>query len=96
MPKSAPSLGFDLDELAGTVAGYEGSAKASAPTAAPAQVGRPRSLARDAKPVSVRLDGDQRRWLLEEAARRTLASGERHDVSRIVRELVDNARGASG
>jgi hypothetical protein len=88
--KPAPSLGFDLDELAGTVGGYE------RPAPAAAQVGRPRSLARDAKPVSVRLDGDQRRWLLEEAARRTLASGERHDVSRIVRELVDNARGASG
>ncbi len=94
MPKPAPSLGFDLDELAGTLGGYEPSAQDSAPTAA--QVGRPRSLARDAKPVSVRLDGDQRRWLLEEAARRTLASGERHDVSRIVRELVDNARAASG
>ena len=89
MPKPAPSLGFDLDELAGTVGGYEQPPKASA------QIGRPRSLPRDAQPVSVRLNGAQRRWLLEEAARRTLASGERHDVSRIVRELVDNARGAS-
>ncbi len=44
----------------------------------------------------MRLDGEQRRWLLEEAARRTLASGERHDVSRIVRVLVDSARAASG
>jgi hypothetical protein len=94
MPKPAPSLGFDLDELAGTVAGYEQPAKTSTPI--PAPVGRPRSLARDAKPVSVRLDGDQRQWLLEEAARRTLASGERHDVSRIVRELIDTARGVSG
>ena len=92
MPKPAPSLGFDLDELAGTLAGYEPSAQAPAPV----KVGRPRSLARDAQPVSVRLDGDQRRWLLQEAARRTLASGERHDVSRLVRELVDNARAASG
>ncbi len=91
MPKSAPSLGFDLDELAGTVAGYQQLANASVP----APVGRPRSLARTAKPVSVRLDGEQRQWLLEEAARRTLASGERHDVSRIVRELIDDARGAA-
>lgn len=93
MPKSAPSLGFDLDELAGKVAGYEQPANASA---TPAPVGRPRSLARNAKPISVRLDGEQRRWLMEEAARRTLASGERHDVSRIVRELIDDARGAAG
>lgn len=94
MVKSAPALGFDLDELDGAVSGYERPAKAPQSTSEPAQTpGRPRTLANDAQPVSIRLDGAQRRWLLEEAARRTLASGERHDVSRLIRELIDQARG---
>jgi hypothetical protein len=99
MPKPAPSLGFDLEELDGAVSGYEQPPKAKdqpAPDQAPAQAGRPRTLARDAQPVSIRLDGEQRKWLLAEAARRTLDSGERHDVSRIIRELIDQAREASG
>jgi hypothetical protein len=103
MPKPAPSLGFALEDLDGAVSGYEQQPKASKadtpppePAQAPVQAGRPRTLARDAQPVSIRLDGEQRKWLLAEAARRTLDSGERHDVSRIIRELIDQAREASG
>lgn len=96
MAKSAPALGFDLDELDGAVSGYERPATASQHAAEPGQTpGRPRTLARDAQPVSIRLDGAQRKWLLEESARRTLASGERHDVSRVIRELIEQARQAS-
>lgn len=94
MSKKAPSLGFDLDELDGAVSGYDRPARASQSIPEPAPMpGRPRTLANDAQPVSIRLDGAQRRWLLEEAARRTLASGERHDVSRLIRELINQARG---
>jgi len=96
MAKSAAALGFDLDELDGAVTGYERPSTSAQNTAESSQtLGRPRTLANDAQPVSIRLDAAQRRWLLEEAARRTLASGKRHDVSRLVRELIDQARRAS-
>lgn len=92
MAKSAQPLGFDLGDLE---AATNNPALPIARPAAPTPTGRPRSLASDAQPVSVRLDGAQRQWLQQEAARRTLDSGERHDMSRVVRELIDQARGAS-
>jgi hypothetical protein len=96
-PKPAPALGFDLAELAAAqVERYEGPPKApNPPQAAPAPLGRPKTLPGDAQPFSVRLSPAQRAWLLLEAADRTLHSGERHDASRIVRELIDQARGAA-
>ena len=97
MPKPKPALGFDLTELATEVDRYDAPTSPASrrePTAAPATRGRPRSLDEDTAPMSVRLSGAQRDWLLREAARRTLATGERHDVSRLVRELIDQARAA--
>ncbi|MGV0950935.1 MAG: hypothetical protein ACOYB3_09685 [Azonexus sp.] len=95
-PKPAPSLGFDLAELATQVEHYQGPPQApEEPQEVAAPVGRPRTLPDDAQPFSARLSAAQREWLLREAARRTLASGERHDASRIVRELIDRARGVA-
>ena len=94
--KPAPALGFDLAELATQVEHYQGLPHASErPQEAAAPVGRPRTLPGDALPCSFRLSAAQRDWLLREAAGRTLTSGERHDASRIVRELIDQARGAA-
>jgi hypothetical protein len=95
-PKPAPALGFDLAELTAQVDHYQGPPQAlERPQEAAAPLGRPRTLAPDAQPFSVRLSASQRDWLLREAAERTLASGERHDASRIVRALIDQARGAA-
>ncbi len=88
MPSAPKSLGFDLAELSAHMT----PAPASQSTAAP--LGRPRTLPETPAALSVRLTPAQRTWLLQEAARRTLASGERHDVSRVVRALIDQARGA--
>ena len=104
MPKPKPALPFDLDELSAQVDRYERPPgtpaiepePAASPPWTPAPAGRPRTLDKDAAPISVRLSPGQRRWLLEEAARRTLDTGERHDVSRILRELIDRARGGEG
>lgn len=85
--KSKPELGFELGDLEAQTERYERT---------PPSPGRPRILAQETQPISIRVDTEQRRWLLQEAARRTLASGERHDMSRIVRELIDQSRGVSG
>ena len=58
---------------------------------APASSGRPRALMPGARPVSVRLTAAQHEWAVREAATRTLATGERCDVSRVVRELIESA-----
>ncbi|MCK7579566.1 MAG: hypothetical protein MZV65_30220 [Chromatiales bacterium] len=50
----------------------------------------------DSVTFSVRLSRSQRDWLVREAAQRTLASGERHDTSMLVRELIDQARDKRG
>jgi hypothetical protein len=95
-PKPAPSLGFDLAELTAQVEHYQGPpppSKSAAPQVDPAPIGRPRTLTSDAQPCSFRLSAAQREWLLREAAERTLRTGERHDASRIVREMIDQARG---
>lgn len=95
-PKPAPALGFDLAELTAQVDHYQGPPQApERPQEAAAPLGRPRTLPADAQPCSFRLSAVQRQWLLLEAAGRTLRTGERHDVSRIVRELIDQARGAA-
>lgn len=98
IPKSAPKLGFDLEELEAQVEHYEVTPKAargqpthSNVTAVP--LGRPRTLPRDAVTFSVRISPAQRDWLVREAAQRTLDSGERYDTSMLVRELIDQARG---
>jgi hypothetical protein len=44
---------------------------------------------------SVRITDEQREWLIREAAQRTLDTNQRHDTSMIVRELIDQARGAA-
>jgi hypothetical protein len=93
-PKPAPALGFDLDELTTQVEHYQGPPKPpERPQAPAAPVGRPRTLPHDTQPCSVRLTPAQRDWLIRQAAGRTLATGERCDVSRLVRELIDQARG---
>jgi hypothetical protein len=107
MPKSPPDIGFDLEELAEQVNHYKGPAKpmnaqtTAQPTpsepAAPAAsttLGRPRLLASSSS-FSVRITDEQRQWLIREAAQRTLDTNQRHDTSMIVRELIDQARGAS-
>lgn len=78
--KAKPELGFDIDDLQAQVDRY-----------APAPSGRPRALSPGARPVSVRLTAAQHDWAVREAATRTLATGERCDVSRVVRELIDQA-----
>jgi hypothetical protein len=45
--------------------------------------------------VTVELRRDQRAWLLREAATRAVELGGRASVSRVVRELIDVARGES-
>lgn len=106
MAKKAPDIGFDLDELADQVNHYKGPAKPSgakqdtsappksAPPPAAGTLGRPRTLP-PSTPCSFRLSDEQRQWLITEAADRTLHSGNRHDASMIVRELIDQARGVS-
>ena len=94
MPKPKPAPAHA--ELATQVEHHQGPSKApERPLEAAAPIGRPRSLPDDAQPCSFRLSAVQRQWLLLEAARRTLRTGERHDVSRIVRELIDQAREAA-
>ena len=82
MVKTKADLGFELDDLAAEVERYD---------RAPAPSGRPRVLPPDTRSVSVRLSAAQHDWALKEAARRTLATGERHDVSRLIRDLIDRA-----
>lgn len=106
MPKPTRDIGFDLDELADQVNHYKGPAKptdaeqgghdavALLPATSAGALGRPRTLP-PSIPCSFRLSEDQRRWLITEAAERTLQSGRRHDTSMILRELIDQARGAS-
>ena len=84
--KEKPALGFPLDDLETEMNHYN---------RAPASSGRPRALAPGARPVSVRLTAEQHEWTLREAASRTLATGERFDVSRLVRELIDRAMHAA-
>lgn len=94
-PKPAPALGFDLAELAAAQVERHHESPQKAADAPPAALGRPKTLPGDAQPFSVRLSPAQRQWLLLEAADRTLHSGERHDAARIVRELIDQARGSA-
>ena len=104
MPKPAPDIGFDLNELADQVNHYKGPPKPmdakqdtsplSKPSTSAGTLGRPRTLP-PSTPCSFRLSEEQRQWLITEAADRTLHSGQRHDASMIVRELIDQARGAS-
>jgi len=99
MPKKALDIGFDLDELAGQVNHYKGPPKPTSPEQAtnppPAgTLGRPRTLP-PSTPCSFRLSNEQRQWLITEAADRTLHSGQRYDTSMLIRELIDQARGAS-
>jgi len=87
MAKQAPQLGFDLDELE-----RESSRYRQEPVARKA--GRPPMLHKP-RPCSFRLPEEQYRWLIEEAARRTLETGKRWDASMIVRELIEQARKSS-
>ena len=41
--------------------------------------------------MTVRLTAAQHEWLIREAAQRALETGERHDVSGTIRELIDRA-----
>ena len=81
---SPPPLPFDLKDLESQSSRYD------APPPSPSQPGR-RPLAPGARPVTVRLTPAQHEWALREAAHRTLRTGERHDVSRVIRELIDRA-----
>jgi hypothetical protein len=92
-PHAAPALGFELAELVTQIDRDTGATPVAHPT--PAPLGRPRTLVQDAQPFSVRLSPDQRAWLLRTAAERTLRTGERGDASQILRELIDQARGAA-
>jgi len=106
MPKPPPDIGFDLDELAEQVNHYKGPPKPmnAQPSSQPAPsdpsppttstLGRPRLLPSSSS-FSVRITDEQRQWLIREAAQRTLDTGERHDTSMLIRELIDQARGAS-
>jgi hypothetical protein len=80
--KAKPELGFDIDDLQAQVDRYDRS---------PPPPGRPRALPPGTRPVTVRLSAAQHEWTLREAATRTLATGERHDVSRLIRDLIDRA-----
>jgi len=86
VPKKPAELGFDLDELSGEMARYE-EAQPS-----PQKPGRPRTVDGGTVPLSVRITDAQRQWLVQEAARTTLKTGKRHDVSQLVRDLIDAAR----
>ncbi len=91
--KQTPALGFDLEELATQVEHFQSPPQPTVgPQEAPVQVGRPRQLGADAQPFSVRLSAAQRAWLIKQAALRTLSSGERHDASGVLRELIEQAR----
>lgn len=104
MPKPPPDIGFDLEELAEQVNHYKGPAKpmntqpaaqaTPSESSTPRTIGRPRLLASSSS-FSVRITDEQREWLIREAAQRTLDTNERHDTSMIVRELIDQARGAA-
>jgi len=107
MPKPPPDIGFDLDELADQVNHYKGPAKPmnaqpsaqtapteSSPASTGSTLGRPRLLSSSSS-FSVRITDEQRQWLIREAAQRALDTGQRHDTSMIVRELIDQARGAA-
>jgi len=83
--KAKPALGFDLADLESQVVRYDPT-----PTTPASQPGR-RPLAPGARPVTVRLTAAQHEWLIREAAHRALETGERHDVSGIIRDLIDRA-----
>ena len=83
--KAKPGLGFDLADLESQVVRYDPT-----PTTPASQPGR-RPLAPGARPVTIRLTPAQHEWALREAAHRTLQTGERHDVSRVIRDLLDRA-----
>lgn len=84
MSKQTPTLGFDLDELEKATRRYQQEAPFR-------KAGRPAMLHKP-RACSFRLPEAQYRWLIEEAARRTLSTGERWDASMIVRELIEQAR----
>ncbi len=86
MAKNRSDLGFDLNELSGEMARYD------AEKPAPQKVGRPRTIAGGTIPLSVRISDEQRTWLVKEAARKALETGQRQDVSQLVRDLIDEAR----
>ena len=85
----APPLPFDLKDLESQTSRYD------APPPSPSQPGR-RPLAPGARPVTVRLTAAQHEWLIREAAHRALETGERHDVSGIIRDLIDRAIAIAG
>jgi len=84
MAKQTPQLGFDLGELEQETSRYRQEPIAR-------KVGRPPTLHKP-RSCSFRLPEEQYQWLIEEAARRTLETGQRWDASMIVRELIDQAR----
>jgi hypothetical protein len=86
MTKKPSDLGFDLNELSGEMSRY------GAEKPAPQKIGRPRTVAGETVPLSVRISDEQRQWLVTEAARKTLKTGKRQDVSQLVRDLIDEAR----
>ena len=86
---SPPPLPFDLKDLESQSSRYD------APPPSPSQPGR-RPLAPGARPVTIRLTPAQHEWLIREAAQRALETGERHDVSGTIRELIDRARAIAG
>jgi hypothetical protein len=85
--KRRAELGFDLDELSSEMSGRKAQKPATQKT------GRPRILDGGTVPLSVRITDEQRKWLVREAAKKTLETGQRQDVSQLVRELIDQARG---
>lgn len=91
--KHTPALGFDLSELASQVEHDQSPPQPPVDSREPrVRAGRPRRLAEDTQPFSVRLSPAQREWLIKQAALQTLSSGERHDASGVLRALIDQAR----
>jgi len=78
-----PKPTVDLDALRRVREQYDTPSPAPTPPAAPGS---------NAARVTIRISDDDQRWLLHEAARRQMATGERHDVSRIIRDLIATAR----
>ena len=86
MIKRRAELGFDLDELSSEMSGHQAQKPATQ------KPGRPRTVDGGTVPLSVRITEEQRKWLVMEAARKTLETGKRQDVSQLVRDLIEQAR----
>ncbi len=97
--KKGAALGFDLNELSHEVARYDSpqeNVRAQDKSQTTERtMGRPKTFARGTVPLSVRITHEQRTWLLHQAARQMLETGDRKDASQVVRELIDQARASA-